>query len=88
MRPKTFADLLKQPIPQVKLIPIKPVTYLHGEPQIIWDQTEVDQMIINENLEYAMIGKFSYGWSNIHELRKSIPKQCELKGECKISYMQ
>lgn len=25
-------------------------------------------------------GKFSYRWPDIHELRKIIPKQCELKG--------
>ncbi|KAH0639783.1 hypothetical protein KY285_036369 [Solanum tuberosum] len=28
------------------------------------------------------IGKFSYGWPDIQELRRIIPKQCELKGEC------
>ncbi|KAG5591557.1 hypothetical protein H5410_042071 [Solanum commersonii] len=85
--PKTFADLLKQPKTQVKSIPMKPVSYLHGEPQIIWDRSEIDQMIINENLEYAVIGKFSYGWPDIHELRSAIPKQCEMKGECKIGLL-
>ncbi|WMV08728.1 hypothetical protein MTR67_002113 [Solanum verrucosum] len=44
-------------------------------------------MIINENLEYAVIGKFSYGWPEIQELRKLIPKHCELKGECKIGLL-
>ncbi|KAK4726324.1 hypothetical protein R3W88_031241 [Solanum pinnatisectum] len=44
-------------------------------------------MIINENLEYAVIGKFSYGWSAIQDLRKLIPKQCELKGECNIGLL-
>ncbi|KAH0705670.1 hypothetical protein KY289_010746 [Solanum tuberosum] len=44
-------------------------------------------MIINENLEYAVIGKFSYGWPDIQALRKLIPKQCELKGECKIGLL-
>ncbi|WMV47178.1 hypothetical protein MTR67_040563 [Solanum verrucosum] len=44
-------------------------------------------MIINENLEFAVIGKFSYGWPDIQELRKLIPKQCELKGECKIGLL-
>lgn len=44
-------------------------------------------MIINENLEYAVIGKFSYGWPNIHELRRILPNQYELKGECKIGLL-
>lgn len=30
------------------------------------------------------IGKFSYGWLEIYELRKLIPKHCELKGDCNI----
>lgn len=64
----------------------KPISYLHGEPQVIWDQAEINQMIINENLKYAVIGKFSYGWPDIHELRKAIPKQCELKGNARSAY--
>jgi len=48
---------------------------------------EANQMIINENLQYAVIGKFSYGWSDIQELRKLIPKQCELKGEVIIELL-
>ncbi|WMV50761.1 hypothetical protein MTR67_044146 [Solanum verrucosum] len=44
-------------------------------------------MIINENLEYVVIGKFSYGWLEIQVLRKLIPKQCELKEECNIGLL-
>ncbi|WMV47050.1 hypothetical protein MTR67_040435 [Solanum verrucosum] len=44
-------------------------------------------MIVNENLEYAVIGKFSYGWPEIQDLRKLISKQCELKGDCNIGLL-
>ncbi|WMV18187.1 hypothetical protein MTR67_011572 [Solanum verrucosum] len=44
-------------------------------------------MIVNENLEYAVIGKFSYGWPDIQDLRRLIPKQCELKGDCNIGLL-
>ncbi|KAG5586609.1 hypothetical protein H5410_047043 [Solanum commersonii] len=44
-------------------------------------------MIVNENLEYAVVGKFSYRWPNIQDLRILIPKQCELKGEWKIGLL-
>ncbi|KAG5597386.1 hypothetical protein H5410_038618 [Solanum commersonii] len=44
-------------------------------------------MIINEDLQYAVIGKFSYGWPDILDLRKLIPKQCELKGEVNIGLL-
>lgn len=30
-----------------------------------------------------MIGKFSYGWPELEELRIQIPKQCNIKGDCK-----
>ncbi|WMV41340.1 hypothetical protein MTR67_034725 [Solanum verrucosum] len=66
---------------------MKPVAYLHGEPRVIWEEDEVEQMIIKENLEFAVIGKFSYGWPDIQDLRKIIPKQCELKGECNIGLL-
>lgn len=66
---------------------MKLIAYLHGEPRIIWEEDEVAQMIINESLEYAVIGKFSYGWPDKQDLRKIIPKQCELKGECKVGLL-
>lgn len=34
-----------------------------------------------------MIGKFSHGWPDIQDLNKLIPKQGELKGECKIGLL-
>lgn len=51
----TYAILPKQQKEPVKTVSIKPITYLHSEPQVIWDKA----MIINEDLEYAMIEKFS-----------------------------
>ncbi|WMV24108.1 hypothetical protein MTR67_017493 [Solanum verrucosum] len=66
---------------------MRSISYLHGEPRIIWEEEEVTQMIYKENLQYAVIGKFSYGMPEIKELRKMIPKQCELKGECNIGLL-
>ncbi|KAG5576916.1 hypothetical protein H5410_057050 [Solanum commersonii] len=63
----TYAASLCQPKAQHKTLPLKPISYLHGEPQVIWEQEEVNQMIINENLEYAVIEKFSYGWPEIQD---------------------
>ncbi|KAG5620331.1 hypothetical protein H5410_005549, partial [Solanum commersonii] len=80
----SYVDFLRQQKAQVKPVQMKPILYLHGESQVIWEQEEVNQMIVNENLEYAVIGKFSYGWPDIQELRTLIPKQCELNGECNI----
>ncbi|WMV26131.1 hypothetical protein MTR67_019516 [Solanum verrucosum] len=83
----TYADSLRHYKANSKALPLKPISFLHGEPQVIWEQDEVNQMIINENLEYAVIGKFSYGWPDIQDLRRLIPKQCELKGDCSIGLL-
>ncbi|KAH0711972.1 hypothetical protein KY289_007931 [Solanum tuberosum] len=83
----TYAEKLKPKTSHYQPILLKPITYLHGEPQVIWEQEEVNQMIVNENLEYAVIGKFSYGWPDIQDLRKLILKQCKLKGDCNIGLL-
>ncbi|KAH0746415.1 hypothetical protein KY285_008072 [Solanum tuberosum] len=82
-----FANTLKPNKPIHKPIPMKQITYLHGEPRVIWEEDEVDQIIVNEDLQYAVIGKFSYGWPEIQDLRRLIPKQCELKGEVNIGLL-
>ncbi|KAK4737150.1 hypothetical protein R3W88_000847 [Solanum pinnatisectum] len=37
-----------------------------------------------ERLQYAVIGKFTFEWADLDELRKIIPQQCEVKGSCQI----
>lgn len=52
----TFANILQlDTIPNMQL-PQKEIPYLHGEPRIIWEE-EVNQIIIKEDLQYALIGK-------------------------------
>ncbi|KAG5569031.1 hypothetical protein H5410_063952 [Solanum commersonii] len=41
-------------------------------------------LIIKENLQYAITGNFFYGKTDIAELRKTIPSQCGIKGDCSI----
>lgn len=81
----SYTSTLLSPKSQHKPIPLKQVSFLHGEPKIVWKEDEVDQMIINEELQYAVIGKFSYIW--IQELRRLILKQCKLKGEVNIGLL-
>lgn len=45
-------------------------------------------MNIIKNLQYAIVGKFSYGWPDIAELREQIPKYCVIKGESKIRFIR
>lgn len=41
------------------------IAYLHGKSRIVWEEEEVDHMIIKENMESAVKEKFSYGWPKI-----------------------
>ncbi|KAF3655827.1 hypothetical protein FXO38_14505 [Capsicum annuum] len=68
-------------------VPFKPVIVMHGEPSVTWKSSEVKNLIIQENLQYAIIGKFSYGKPDVNELRKVIPKQYVIKGECLIGVL-
>ncbi|KAH0716807.1 hypothetical protein KY290_013066 [Solanum tuberosum] len=83
----SYANTLVAPKKPHHSLQIKPLTYLHGEPKLVWEEEEVQQMIVNEDLQYAVIGKFSYGWPDILDLRKLIPKQCELKREVNIGLL-
>ncbi|KAH0666514.1 hypothetical protein KY285_027720 [Solanum tuberosum] len=83
----SYANTLAAPKKRHHSLQIKPLTNLHGEPKLVWEKEEVQQMIINEDLQYAVIGKFFYGWPDILNLRKFIPKQCELKGEVNIGLL-
>lgn len=83
----TYVNTIKPKNPQYKPVQMKQITHLHGEPRIVWEEEEVTQMIINEDLQFAIIGKFSYGWPEIQDLRRLISKQCELKGDVNIGLL-
>ncbi|MCE3051026.1 hypothetical protein HAX54_048779, partial [Datura stramonium] len=88
----TTPSYIKSFIPEkdktVNAIPIKEINYAHGKPIILWEEEEVNSMIEQENLQFALIGKFSYGWQKLDEIRKIIPLQCEVKVECKIGFLR
>ncbi|KAK4344458.1 hypothetical protein RND71_034634 [Anisodus tanguticus] len=73
--------------PMSSSIPIKPIVYLHGEPTVRFEKKEVEVMIHQQNLNLAVIGKFSHGWPEIRLLRTAIPKQCGLKAEVNIGLL-
>lgn len=85
----TYVNVLKPNSPKQTHVPVamKQIVYLHSEPRIIREEEEVQQMIINEDLQYAVVEKFSYGLPNIKVLRSLIPKQCELKRDVNIKLL-
>lgn len=85
--PVSYASLLKPAKSPAKVILEKTISYLHGDPIIQLEKLKVDQIVANETLQYVVVGKFSYGWPDITDLRRLIPKFCEQKGECKIGLL-
>ncbi|KAG5575476.1 hypothetical protein H5410_055610 [Solanum commersonii] len=59
-----------------------------GVPRITWTEEEVDRMNVIENLQYGIIGKFSYGWPDLDDLRMQIPKQLKIIGDCSIGLLR
>lgn len=61
-------------------IAIKPITFLPGEPMITWTMKEFEKLTVRQNLQFAVVAKFSYGRPDLFELSKTIPNQLEIKG--------
>ncbi|KAG5627195.1 hypothetical protein H5410_012413 [Solanum commersonii] len=80
-----FADIVKghsssgneKNVVEVQPIPMKKLTLIDGVPTINWSASEIQRMNIIENLQSAVVGKFSCGAPDINELRDLIPKQCD-----------
>ncbi|KAH0677655.1 hypothetical protein KY285_025456 [Solanum tuberosum] len=69
-------------------INVKPITLLHSEPYLRWTESEVSKMNTIENMQHVIVGKFSYGWPDLDEMRTSIPAQCNIKGDCQIGNLE
>ncbi|OIS98755.1 hypothetical protein A4A49_60918, partial [Nicotiana attenuata] len=90
---QNYAILLKPsalnaPMQPATNVALKPIEYLHGEPIVRWKKQEVRKSIAQQGLNLAVLGMFSYGKPGIHELRKVLPIQCELKGPCSVSLIE
>ncbi|KAG5610731.1 hypothetical protein H5410_022012, partial [Solanum commersonii] len=68
-------------------IPIKDITYIHGNPTVLWEEEEVQIMIIKEELQYAITEIFSYGWSNLEKIRKLILYGVRFKSKFKEGFL-
>ncbi|KAH0765652.1 hypothetical protein KY285_001523 [Solanum tuberosum] len=82
---KLQANSSTRPISKTEL---KPIKFIHGEPTIEFTMDEVNEFSIEDGLHQAVILKFSYGKPNLHELRKILPKQLDIKGHCNIGQLE
>lgn len=68
-----YAQVLKENSLQINCSAIEPITikqlsYNNGMPRVVWTEEEVDRMNTLENLQFVVVGKFSYGTPEIEEL--------------------
>ncbi|KAF3665032.1 hypothetical protein FXO38_09813, partial [Capsicum annuum] len=64
---------------------MKLVEYKNG---VTWIEEEAQKINVIEDLQFVVIGKFSYGCPELEDLRIQISKQCKVKGDCKISLLR
>lgn len=91
-----YADLLKPHFSTnylkgkacVHQIPMKNIIFVNGIPRVVWTEEEVDRMNVIEELQFAIVGKFSYGWPELDDLHIQLPKQLKVKGDCKIGLLR
>ncbi|KAH0672430.1 hypothetical protein KY290_024672 [Solanum tuberosum] len=81
---KSYINSISNGTPTSIHIALKEVIYVEGIPRIQWTEAEVDTMNKIENLQYAVVGKFTYDVADLEELRLIIPKQCNIKGDYQI----
>ncbi|KAG5610931.1 hypothetical protein H5410_022212 [Solanum commersonii] len=88
-----YVELVKDSTPHrrnhgaVPPIQMKQIQYVERVPRIIWKGEEVNRMNVLENLQFAVIGKFSCGWPELDDLKVQIPKQLHIKGDCTIDLL-
>lgn len=72
----------------VEPIPLRIVVILNGQLIVKFTEAKAERMNMIEGLQYAVIGKLSYGWPDLQQLRGMIPGQCGIKGECNIGVLR
>ncbi|KAG5580810.1 hypothetical protein H5410_051437, partial [Solanum commersonii] len=63
------------------------VEYHNGIPRVSWTEDEVNRMKVIELVQFAIVRNFSNVWLELEDLRNVIPRQCDIKGECKIGLL-
>lgn len=53
-----------------------------------YTEATIERMDVIEGLQYAIVGKLLYGWPDLQQLRRLVPIQCGIKGECNIGYLR
>lgn len=61
---------------------------MNGQPLVKFTDAEVDRMNVIEGLQYVVVGKFAYEWPELLEIRRIVPSQYGIKGECNITSLE
>lgn len=88
LKPVTINAAMDERASAVEPIPLRRITFLHGKLMVKFTKSEVERMNVIEGLQYAVVGKLSYGWPDLQELRRIIRAQVGIKGECNIGLLR
>lgn len=88
LKPSTLNSAMHERASNVEPITLRRAAILNGQPIIKFTEVEVERMNVIEGLQYAVVGKLSYGWPDLQQLRRMIPGQCGTKGECNIGVLR
>ncbi|KAG5577692.1 hypothetical protein H5410_057826 [Solanum commersonii] len=95
----SFVDIIKghrmndmigkgKAIVDVEPIPHEKPNLVGGITTISWNASKIQRMNILENLQLAVVGKFSYRAPDIYELRSLTPNQYGITWGCQIGYLR
>lgn len=88
LKPSTLNVAMQEHKAVVEPILLRRVVVLNGQPIVVCTEEEVERMNVIEELEYVVVGKFAYGWPDLNEIRRILPAQCGIKGECSIGLLR
>ncbi|XP_075087644.1 uncharacterized protein LOC142169650 [Nicotiana tabacum] len=77
LKPATINAAMDEKASAVEPIPLRRITFLHGKLMVKFTKSEVERMNVIEGLQYAVVGKLSYGWPDLQELRRIIRAQAK-----------
>ncbi|KAH0640618.1 hypothetical protein KY285_037204 [Solanum tuberosum] len=73
--------------PRKLSLKLKLVIYVHGEPTVSFSFSDLESYIQEENLQFALVAKFSYGRPDMIDLRKIFTRHFEIKGDCNLGLL-
>lgn len=84
LKVSTLNHISNLTIIKINQIPITQVEIINGVQVVKYPKIEIHRMYLIENLQYAIIGKFSHGLPKIEDIRKGLSGSIYVQRACWI----